>query len=607
MRRSSVTDPAETRRPWAAFAPRAFPVQARLATNPAAADRQDLLASYFERRSLASSLERREVRRPVQRRSENGGLPEAVRAKMEHAFASDFSEVRIDPSSPKAAEIGAWAYAQGETVHFAPGKFQPRSQAGQRLIAHELAHVVQQRQGRVRPTARLGGLPVNAEARLEQEADRLATRATRDQAVSMRAKPATRGTACGRDEGRPIQGFWGELILTTLLGAIGWAWGGPVPAAIGALSGLAIGRALGGSGSPKQAVQFHVKRMDEHLDSEKKTDYTEDYKTIKKMAANDPGFSFDDGKEEIRISYNFLQLKEIYGGQMRLYLNDMVPKAFRKYSQEEAITRAFRLPTATKEEEKSKQELFEKSEKRAETFDYREYDKAFDDEKIDDCKKTLKKLSSEEAAAFLLSNSQGLVLGELHSETGSKQFLVEKMKALAEAGVDTLYLEHLRDDYQEMLDLWNQKQQKMPEQLEKAVQGIDEGQNLTKEDFNILKVMRAANSAGIRIVGIDSLAAQYVESPGAGEELRALTMNVFAEDVILKDRKQRVGKYVILTGQKHSHTHPGGEAFTKVKTLPGLSQLLRIPAVTYQPKSDKLVLDVDQYQQDRRKLKEKVN
>ncbi|KEO83289.1 DUF4157 domain-containing protein [Tumebacillus flagellatus] len=110
---------------------------------------------------------------PVQRSTGSGSkMPENVQAKMEKAFNTDFSDVNIHVGS-QASDVGALAYAQGSDIHFAQGKFDPQSQSGQELLGHELAHVVQQRQGRVQPTTEVGGLPVNDDVSLEREADQL--------------------------------------------------------------------------------------------------------------------------------------------------------------------------------------------------------------------------------------------------------------------------------------------------------------------------------------------------------------------------------------------------------------------------------------------------
>jgi hypothetical protein len=105
-----------------------------------------------------------------------GKMPEHVQQKMESTMNADFSDVNIHVGS-KASSVGALAYAQGNDIHFAQGKFNPNTSDGQSLLGHELAHVVQQRQGRVKATTSVNGLPVNDDRSLEKEADALGAKA----------------------------------------------------------------------------------------------------------------------------------------------------------------------------------------------------------------------------------------------------------------------------------------------------------------------------------------------------------------------------------------------------------------------------------------------
>ena len=106
-------------------------------------------------------------------------LPDELKSGMESSFNQDFSHVRVHANSSKAPEVGALAYTQGSDVHFAPGQFSPGTSSGRQLIGHELAHVVQQGQGRVAPTTEISGMPVNDNPALEREADVLGSRASR--------------------------------------------------------------------------------------------------------------------------------------------------------------------------------------------------------------------------------------------------------------------------------------------------------------------------------------------------------------------------------------------------------------------------------------------
>ena len=81
-------------------------------------------------------------------RSTGQPLDRATRAFFEPRFVADFSRVRVH-TDRKAAEsaraVGAAAYTVGSDIAFAESHYQPRSAAGRHLIAHELAHVTEQR------------------------------------------------------------------------------------------------------------------------------------------------------------------------------------------------------------------------------------------------------------------------------------------------------------------------------------------------------------------------------------------------------------------------------------------------------------------------------
>lgn len=85
-------------------------------------------------------------------RLQGGGepLPDQVLELMEPRFGVDFGQVRVHtgPDAVRSAEgIGARAYTLGSNIVFGAGEYAPSTSAGQRLLAHELAHVVQQGAG----------------------------------------------------------------------------------------------------------------------------------------------------------------------------------------------------------------------------------------------------------------------------------------------------------------------------------------------------------------------------------------------------------------------------------------------------------------------------
>ncbi len=91
------------------------------------------------------------------------GMPDIMKSGLENLTGMDLSRVRVHYNSSKPAQLNALAYTQGQEIHVAPGQ--------ERHLAHEGWHVVQQAQGRVKPTMQAKGVSINDEAALEREAD----------------------------------------------------------------------------------------------------------------------------------------------------------------------------------------------------------------------------------------------------------------------------------------------------------------------------------------------------------------------------------------------------------------------------------------------------
>jgi hypothetical protein len=101
---------------------------------------------------------------------------------MESLFKTSFADVRVHVG-PHAEALGALAFTHGSNVYFAPGQYNPRTTQGQRLLGHELAHVVQQRAGRAKNPFG-SGVAVLHDRSLEAEADRMGNQAvTRSEPV----------------------------------------------------------------------------------------------------------------------------------------------------------------------------------------------------------------------------------------------------------------------------------------------------------------------------------------------------------------------------------------------------------------------------------------
>lgn len=97
------------------------------------------------------------------------GLPDGLKAGAERLSGRSLDDVRVHRDSAEPAALGARAFARGTDIHVGPGQ--------ERSLPHETWHVVQQKEGRVRPDTLLDGQPVNTDAFLEREADHMGARA----------------------------------------------------------------------------------------------------------------------------------------------------------------------------------------------------------------------------------------------------------------------------------------------------------------------------------------------------------------------------------------------------------------------------------------------
>lgn len=99
-------------------------------------------------------------------RPNNTGLPDNLKSGIENLSGMSMDHVRVYYNSDKPAQLQAHAYAQGCEIHVAPGQ--------EKHLPHEAWHVVQQAQGRVKPTTQMKPLgQVNDEVGLESEANLL--------------------------------------------------------------------------------------------------------------------------------------------------------------------------------------------------------------------------------------------------------------------------------------------------------------------------------------------------------------------------------------------------------------------------------------------------
>jgi hypothetical protein len=167
---------------------------------PAPAEREEAspmarLAADMGNRAFASTVARSPLAREAEQGAgilENGTVHPDVQSTIDSSRGSgatldpavagrlsgslgDLSDVRVhtdDTSDRLNRSVSARAFATGSDVYFAKGEYNPGSESGDKLIAHELAHVVQQR-----GSSASGPLTVSQPGdATEQEADAVADR-----------------------------------------------------------------------------------------------------------------------------------------------------------------------------------------------------------------------------------------------------------------------------------------------------------------------------------------------------------------------------------------------------------------------------------------------
>ncbi|MEP0984326.1 DUF4157 domain-containing protein [Ekhidna sp.] len=108
--------------------------------------------------------------RVVQKKTNNTGFPDNLKSGIERLSGYSMDDVKVHYSSAHPAQLLAHAFTQGNQIHLAACQ--------EKHLPHEAWHVVQQKQGRVKPTMQLkSSVPVNDDPGLEKEADVMGARA----------------------------------------------------------------------------------------------------------------------------------------------------------------------------------------------------------------------------------------------------------------------------------------------------------------------------------------------------------------------------------------------------------------------------------------------
>lgn len=133
-------------------------------TNPAADVRK------YNQSNIFAAMQRKEEKPAAHDSKPNQtGLSDRFKDGIESLSGFSMNDVRVHYNSSMPARMDALAYTQGSHIHVAPGQ--------ERHLPHEAWHVVQQKQGRVKPTTRLDSIMINDDPDLEHEADVMGAKA----------------------------------------------------------------------------------------------------------------------------------------------------------------------------------------------------------------------------------------------------------------------------------------------------------------------------------------------------------------------------------------------------------------------------------------------
>src|SRR5205085_5082393 len=145
----------------------------RAALAPDSLTRRDVLRLQraVGNRAVTQLLSQAARPQPPQKKENETGLPDGLKAGVENLSGMSMDEVRVHYNASEPARLRASAFARGTDIHVAPGQ--------EKHLAHEAWHVVQQKQGRVRPSGTVEGAEVNDEQSLEREAGLVGERALR--------------------------------------------------------------------------------------------------------------------------------------------------------------------------------------------------------------------------------------------------------------------------------------------------------------------------------------------------------------------------------------------------------------------------------------------
>lgn len=148
---------------------------------------------------------------PIQKKENKTGLPDNLKAGIENLSGYSMDDVKVHCNSDKPAQLQAHAYAQGTNIDIASGQ--------EKHLPHEAWHVVQQKQGRVKPTTQMKGpVNINDDISLEKEADVFGNMAAQQPLVDISGQLISDSIG-----GATIQCKSDQPLMKQLASLLGWA------------------------------------------------------------------------------------------------------------------------------------------------------------------------------------------------------------------------------------------------------------------------------------------------------------------------------------------------------------------------------------------------
>ncbi|MDP9048921.1 MAG: DUF4157 domain-containing protein [Bacteroidota bacterium] len=173
--------------------------------------------SIVQQKHASALADQQNYRAAVRKKENTTGLPDQLKSGIENLSGLSMHDLKVHYNSSQPAQLNAHAYAQGTDIHIASGQ--------ERHLPHEAWHVVQQKQGRVKPTMQMKGkLNVNDDDGLEKEADAMGSKALQ---LHISSSPLSRPESA--------------VLLNPVIQRKPWSWMSKVAGAVGMTAGAVAG------------------------------------------------------------------------------------------------------------------------------------------------------------------------------------------------------------------------------------------------------------------------------------------------------------------------------------------------------------------------------